>query len=363
MAEYQARFFTRAGVAGPLVAVVPAYERGLNGTGQCTFTVSLDLPALADPASSKPWANEVLLLRRESSATSWTAASVAHDGPIIKRDFDDDAGTMTLTVGTVSAWLARRNQRETVDIAYGTPTDLDTIAGGLIYLSQYLEPPYTYNAAADYLAGFATTPTGTTRTYALRWDQRRNWLEALNELAGGSPSFDWDFVTTWSGGVRTRIWRSYSPARGSVITTPLIRGRGMVGLKVIDDGERAANRVESFGSGGTATSEVAESSGSQTTDGLLEFFDANTDIEAATRLADRAAEQLRIRLPPARVAEVGYVVGQNLPWRFATIGDTVTVTASRGPMVVSGSNRIANERVSVSDGGMETVMFTMQDPL
>lgn len=362
MAEYQVRLMSRTGTRGPVLKVIPAYERGLGNTGKCQFTVDLNNPALTW-ANTEPWANEVLLLRRESTATAWDSATVVHDGPIVDAEADVDAGTMSITAEPLSAWLDKRNQRRTVAVSYGTATDLDTIAGALVFLAQHPEPPYNFDAAADLAVSNATNATGTTRTYSLPTSARRNWLEVLNELAGGNPGFDWDILTTWNGTTRTRTFRTYSPSRGSVSGTPLVLGRGLVGLTVRRDGKRAANYVESFGDNGTIlVSSPTQDGSSQSTYGLVEFMDTSSGLSTTALVNDRATEQLRIRKPPAQLISAGYSTA-SLPFRFATIGDTVTVRASRGPVNLSGQYRAIYEKVTVTRGGLEQVDFTFQDPL
>lgn len=368
MAEYEARLLTRTGAAGPIVSPTQiTYSRGLGNTGRCTFTISLEEEGLT-AAALDPWATEVLLLRRDDPTVAVPNPSwqVAHDGPVTDSESDLDAGTCQITAGQVSEWLGRRWQRRSIGYTRES-TDLDQIANDMVYLAQHPEPPFSYNSRADFKVVGSSHPTGVLRTLRIAATARVNWLEKLQEIAAGSPSFDWDIETTWNSAtsVRTRTFRTWTPGRGSAVSTPLVLGDGLGGLRVVRRGSSAANYVESIGAGGTALVSDAKQDGSnQDTYGLIELFDSSSDINVKARLNDRALEQLRLRKPPTLiVSSATYDVTEGLPWRFAGPGDTVPVRASRGPVVVNGSYRVVSEAVGVSDGGAEKVTLTFQEPL
>lgn len=363
MAEYEARLLTRAGAAGPIVQPRGiSYNRGLGNTGKCSFTVSLEEEGLTD-AALEPWATEVLLLRRADASSSW---EVAFDGPLTDSEADLDGGSCLLTAGPVSEWLGRRWQRRSIGYAREN-TDLDQIANDMLYLAQHPEPPFAYSSRADFKVNGSSHPTGVLRTVRIAATDRVNWKEKLQELAAGNPSFDWDIETTWnaSTSVRTRTFRTWNPGRGSAVATPLVLGDGLTGVRVVRRGSNAANYVEATGAGGTAlVSDAQQDTSNQDTYGLVELFDSSSDINVKARLNDRAAEQLRLRKPPTMiVASATYDVTEGLPWRFATLGDTVPVRASRGPVEVDGTYRAVVEDVIVSEGGSERVTLTFQEPL
>lgn len=361
MAQYLALLLTRTGAMGPHLKVIPEYERGLGNTGRCEFEVNLNHQGLTE-AATEPWANEVLLLRRDDISDTW---DVAFDGPITESDWDADRGTVEIVAEPVSEWLGKRWQRRSIGYTRQN-ADLDTIANDIIFLAQHPEPPFAYSARADFKTAQSFHASGVLRNLQIASTARVNWLEKLRELATGNPGFDWDIETTWNATTltRTRTFRTWSPSRGTLVATKLLQGHGLIGLGEARRGVRAANYVESIGAGGTALVSDAKQDGTnQDTYGLLELLDSASDISSKARLNDRATEQLRIRKPPTAIPRFGYAVGPGLPWRFVDLGDRLTVQGSAGAFSVNGTFRIVGEKVGVTKGGMERVMLTAQDPL
>lgn len=359
MAEYERRIVDRF---GDTLSIVPStalsYSRGLRGDGSLEMTIDLDHPSIADPRVLQPWASEVLLLRRESQSDDW---SVAHDGPILNTVLDVDGGTAQVTAGRVKAFLTKRKGGN----FFNEPGyDLGAIADLILTRAQDrgLSPP---PAGSSFSCAVSGVTTGVTRDFITVGQNTRRYDEILDEYAQGSPGFDYDFVTTWVGGSRSRSLAVYYPKQGSDVTTPLILGSGMTALKVTWEGDRAATHYNVWG---TPHGDATLVGNTFVADSIIDVYtrleedETRADVDDVDRLHDLSLEALRVRTPPLVIPTATYVVCEATPWRFAGPGDTVPLTAKRGPVQLSGRKRIVNEKVTVA-GGSESVELTFNDPV
>lgn len=358
MSVYQARITDRQ---GRLISIVPAqlsYSRMLNGDGSCTLTIPLDHPSIADPSVLVCWAREILLLRQDTPTDPWT---VAHDGPITQVTFDPIAGTATVTSGTVKAWLTKRLGGQ---YFYLVNADLATIADLIITRAQD-RGPTNPDPNADLSIMHSVFLTGVTRLFNTNGQGARKYSEILDEYATALPGFDYDITTTLdASGARLRTFQLFYPTRGNKIATPLTLGSTLTSLQAVDDGDRAVTHFTTFGYGSGTQQKVGVANDNITslTTGRLEAVDTRTDVNDQQRLNDLAAEQLRLRRPPVRVLSGGYRVAPATPWRFATLGDTVPIRATRGPLQINDTRRIVAEQITVNDGS-EDVALTFNDPV
>lgn len=360
MAEYEVRILERFGETITIVAEAEiSYKRRLKADGSCTLTIPLDDETISDPLALHPWAREVMLRRRETPESPWV---VAHDGPITGTSFDLDAGTVTVTAGTVKSFLTKRAGGG----YFNEPGyDLGAIADLIITRAQDrgLDP---LPAGSTFFCDHPLVTTGVTRDFDTRSQGARKYNEILDEFANGSPGFDYDFVTTYDAGVRTRTFVLYYPTQGTDVATPLVYGSSLIGGNVTIDGDRAATHYLILG---TPKGDATKQANVFVDDTIIDLYtrleevETQSDIDDATRLHDLAVEALRLRVPPLYLLAGTYKVCEATPWRFAKVGDTVPLRISRGPVQINNRRRVIGESVSVGAGGSETVTLEFNDPV
>lgn len=328
---------------------------------------TLELPfegfSFSDELNGAGSASVSLPLRNGSGQITLANIDVAKDCLWIERDGvllwggivwdlsgDVGANSFSLNAAGFHSYTKRRYLRQTANYV---ATDQTTIASSLLALMEA-------TAGSLGIIGAGVGVTGVLRDRRYDSWERKNFGEAIEELAAVEGGFDFRYQVSYEAGVPTVVFRTTYPPFGNVINSVLELGSNVELLGFQRDGSLMTNEVDALGAGEgpdklirtrTDPASLTEAPLLQAVESFTDIIHASTLSAHAGRILTRgvqAVDQYSVRLSPDAIPRLGSY----------RVGDIVRLKGKYGWLNVDDSYRIVTMSVTVGSEG-EVVDLTL----